>query len=122
MTENTAVSSGNAQSVVPACSVYEEDEGVVIQLEMPGVQKDAIDIKIEKDDLQVVGTPRHPEENGKYLVGERRKGIFRKHFTIDESIDRDRIEAVMADGVLTIGLRYREMVKPRRIQIKGPSA
>ncbi len=103
----------------PACAIFDQEEGVVLHLEMPGVTREGIEIKVEKNQLQIVGTPAAADVEGDYLVRERRQGIYRKTFTLDDSIDRDRIEAVVSDGVLTLGLNFREAVKPKRIQIKG---
>ena len=120
MKENEALTA-TQRTIPPACSIFEQDEGVVLQLEMPGVSKDNIDIKIEKDNLIITGNPHISQEKGSILLAERRSGTYRKNFTIDERIDRDRIDAVMANGVLTLGLNFREIAKPRQIKIKGPA-
>ncbi len=56
--------------------------------------------------------------DGKYLIRERMAGNYRKRFIIDETIDREKIEASMTDGVLTLVLATKESAKPRRIEIR----
>ena len=102
----------------PASNICEEDGSVVLRLEMPGVGKDGIDINIEGDTLTVVGT-RNEQVSGSYLVRERRHGDYHATYTIDERVDRDKVDASMDRGVLTLTLHLKEEVKPRKIAIKG---
>jgi len=55
---------------------------------------------------------------GTYLIRERQVGEYQKRFIIDETIDQDKIQAVMNDGVLQLTLNIKETAKPRRIEIK----
>lgn len=105
------------QSVQPACSICEEDGKVRLRVEMPGVAKDGIEVGLEKNELTIVGKAGADEPRGTYLLRERPRGEFRKRFIIDDSIDRDKIEAVMADGILTLTLARKEAAKPRKIVI-----
>lgn len=102
----------------PACSVCEDQGAVTLKIEMPGVAKEGIDVKVEKNELLIQGMDARAEQEGRYLIQERRKGEYRKKFIIDESVDRDRIEATMVDGVLTLTLHLKEAAKPRKIEIK----
>jgi len=104
--------------VQPECSIAEEDGKVRLHVEMPGITRDGIEVSIEKNELSIVGKDHRKEVEGTYLLRERRRGEFRKRFIIDETIDRDRIEASMADGVLTLTLAVKEAAKPRKVEIK----
>jgi len=104
--------------VQPACSICDEDGKVRLRVEMPGVDKEGLEISIEKNELAITGKPLRFDEPGTWLLRERNHGDYRKRFILDESIDRDRIEAVMADGVLTLVLATKEAAKPRKIEIK----
>lgn len=106
--------------VNPLSTIREEEGKVVLQLEVPGVKKEDINVSIEDDQLRIQA-PRREEriENGTYILRERNCGDYEKLFTIDNSIDRDNIDAKMENGILTITLQFKEEVKPRKIKIKG---
>jgi HSP20 family protein len=105
-------------AIRPASNICEEDGAVVLRLEMPGVNKDGIDVNIEGDTLTVTGT-RDERESGSYLIRERRHGDYRATYTLDERVDRNKVEAGMERGVLTLTLHLKDEVKPRKITIKG---
>ncbi|HOX48200.1 MAG TPA: Hsp20/alpha crystallin family protein [Spirochaetia bacterium] len=108
----------NARGVaVPACSITEDEGLVTVKLEMPGVPKEELEVRIEGNSLEVSGTRRRAEERGKYLLRERRADSFRKRFTLDETIDREKVAAELADGILVLKLHIREAAKPRKIEI-----
>ena len=102
----------------PASTICEEAGAVILKLEMPGVPKDAIDINIEGDTLTITGT-RTSEESGPYVIRERRRGDYRSTYTLDERVDRGKIDAAMDRGVLTLTLHLRDEVKPRKIKVKS---
>jgi len=104
--------------VQPECTIAEEEGRVRLRIEMPGVARDGIEVSVEKNELSIVGKDHRQEVEGTYLLRERRRGEFRKRFIIDETIDRDRIEASMAEGVLTLTLAVKEAAKPRKVEIK----
>lgn len=105
------------KAIAPACSISEDSGVVSVKLEMPGVAKDGIELRVEGNSLSVEGRREDHEARGSYLVKERRSGAYRKAFTLDETIDRERIEADLADGILSIKLHVKEAAKPRRIAI-----
>lgn len=104
--------------VQPACDICEEEGKVKLSIDMPGVGKDGIDVSVEKNELVIVGKSERKEAEGTYLIRERRRGEFRKRFIIDETVDRERIEATMSNGVLKLVLNLKEAAKPRRIEIR----
>ncbi len=105
------------RAAVPACSIAEDAGLVSVRIEMPGVPKDGIEIKIEGNSLAVEGRRPEARFEGRYLVRERRAGSFRKSFTLDETIDREKVEAELSDGILNLRLHVKEAAKPRRIAI-----
>ncbi len=107
------------RTVRPVCSIAEENDAVILQLEMPGVDKNSIELNIDGDTLSVTG--RRPEAEGDrvYLVRERRSGDFRATYTIDQRVDREKVDARMENGVLTVTLHLKDEVKRRRIEVKA---
>jgi HSP20 family protein len=104
---------------VPPTDIYETPEKVVLAMDMPGVCFDCANVNIVDDELIVTGHVTHGEDEDDYvLYREYDVGHYHRHFGLSETIDRDKIEAVMASGVLTLVLPKVEEVKPRRIPIK----
>jgi len=116
--KETAVTEEKKVTLVPACSIREEDGSIIIRLEMPGVPKESLKISMEANELAILGSTRKVDPEGAYLVRERRTGDYRKVFTIDDSIDREKVDATLSNGIATITLRVKEAVKPRLIEIR----
>lgn len=104
---------------VPAADIYETPEKVVLVMDMPGVCFDCAHVNIVDDELVVTGHVTHGEDQDDYVIyREYDVGHYHRHFGLPPVIDRDKIEAVMADGVLTVTMFKMGEVKPRRIPIK----
>lgn len=106
------------RTVRPLSMISEEGDAVVLRLEMPGVPKDGIDVQIDGDTLTVHGRRNPYAENVAYVIRERANADFRAAYTLDERVNRDKVEAKMENGVLTLRLHLKEEVKPRRIEVK----
>lgn len=107
-----------ARYYVPYTDIYETDDALTVVMEMPGVRKDDIDIKIEKDVLDVEGQidfSKYAEMRPLYT--EYNVGHFVRKFSLSSKIDQEKISAEMADGVLTLRLPKAEEAKPRQIKI-----
>jgi len=105
---------------VPATDIYETPETVVLTMDMPGVCYDCAHINIVDDELIVTGHVTHGEDQDNYvLYREYDVGHYHRHFGLPPMIDREKIEAVMAEGVLTVTMPKVDEVRPRRIPIKG---
>ena len=103
---------------VPATDIYETPERVVLVMDLPGVCFDCAHVNIVDDELVVTGHFTHGEDQDDYvLYREYEVGHYHRHFGLPESIDRGRIEASMANGVLAITMPKTEQAKPRRIPI-----
>jgi len=117
MDKNKSLTAQNRRNVTPVCSICEDEGKVVISVEMPGVDKKDVDIRIEGNELIILGKRPDGGREGTYLLRERRIGDFRKTFTLDESIDHDQVDGKLADGLLTLTLKIKEAAKPRQITI-----
>jgi HSP20 family protein len=102
----------------PVADICEAGGKVILRLEMPGVSKDNLEVKIENDELIIEGKREVPETKGKYLLQERRNADFVRRYTLDDTIDREKVEAVMKNGVLHLTLHMKETSKPKRIEVK----
>jgi len=107
------------RALVPASQVTEEDGKVEVRIEMPGVAKGDLEIRAEGQELTVTGHRQEPAVDGSWLLRERPRGDFHKTFSVDGSIDLDKVEAELANGVLTLTLPMKEAAKPRKIEIRS---
>ena len=73
---------------------------------------------MSSDTLTVTGRRHHDAGDVNYLVHERYNADFRSTYTLDERVDRDKVEAKMENGILEVTLHLKEEVKPRRIEVK----
>jgi len=105
------------QFIAPPASVIEAGEGYNLELEMPGVTKDGLDISVENNELTVVGQRSLPTVQGTLIHHESRPNNFRRTFELDPSIDADKISAKIEQGLVTLTLPKAEHVKPRKISV-----
>jgi len=91
---------------------------IQVVLEMPGVNRDGLDVKIENGELTVTGR-REPSHDGRPLLRERVAGDFQMAYTLDETVDPSKVEAVLDKGLLTLTLELKEQVKPRSIPVRA---
>lgn len=108
----------------PSCDVKETEGHYLLNFDVPGVNKDDIQIEMKDNQLVVKGERKeeHTENNGTRHFSERIYGSFSRTFTLPTAIDSDKIEASYSDGVLHISVPKAESAKPRQIKIgSGPS-
>jgi HSP20 family protein len=103
--------------VAPEVNIYETSEGYVLEAEMPGVNKDGLEITLEGTEIAIVGRRGHQALPGDSLLRERQVADFRRVFELDPAIDTGKINAKMNQGVLTLTLPKSEQVKPRKITV-----
>jgi HSP20 family protein len=105
------------QFVAPPASVIEAADGYTLEVEMPGVNKDGLDISVENNELTIIGRHSLPTVEGTLLHHESRPENFRRTFELDPSIDADKISAKIDQGLMTLTLPKAEHVKPRKIAV-----
>ena len=105
------------QFINPPASVTEIADGYMLEIEMPGVKKDGLEISVENNELTVIGRRSRPAVEGTPIHRESRPENFRRVFEIDPSIDADKITAKIDQGLVTLTLPKAEHVKPRKITV-----
>lgn len=103
--------------ILPGVNIHETKDGYILEVEMPGVNKDGLEITLENNELTIVGRRTDETVSGELLFGERSAAHFRRVFELDPAIDTGRINAKMNQGVLTLTLPKSEKVKPRKIAV-----
>jgi HSP20 family protein len=116
--ENRAADRAQAdQFSAPPASVIEAGDGYTLEIEMPGVTKDGLDISVENNELTIIGRRSLPTVQGTLIHHESRPENFRRTFELDPSIDADKISAKIEQGLVTLTLPKAEHVKPRKISV-----
>ena len=105
--------------IIPRADAWENDDEVVIELSLPGVKSDDVDITFEKDTLTVDGKIGSYDEQKNWILRERRRGSFHRSFSLRVPIDVDQVEATYRDGLLVLRLPKSEAVKPRKIAVNA---
>lgn len=107
------------RAFMPNADIFETEDALTLVLEMPGVDRDNIDISVENGVLTVEGKINLGKYEGLQPVyGEYNVGPYRRSFRISSRIDQDKINAEMRDGVITLVLPKAEEAKPRRIEVR----
>lgn len=107
----------------PSANVRESQDAVLLELELPGITPEQVDISIDNDMLTVSGEKqaerRESEEEGRYYLVERSYGSFSRSFSLPQGIDADQVEASFDNGLLTIRIPRAALPQPRRVQISA---
>ena len=107
-----------ARAFLPPTDIFESDDVLTIVMEMPGVDREDVDVNVENGVLRVEGRLDFSKYEGMQPVyTEYNVGHYRRSFSLSSKVDQDRISAQMQDGVLTLLLPKAEEAKPRRISV-----
>ena len=102
---------------LPEVDIFETKDGYVVEAEMPGVNKDGLEITLEGNEITIIGHRKNDAGAGVPLFRERAPADYRRVFELDPAIDASKIAAKMDQGVLTLTLPKSEQVKPRKIAV-----
>ena len=98
--------------------VREDADHLYVEAEMPGFRKEDVDITLENQTLTISAERQQSEEKkGDFLMNERRYHRFLRSFTLPPTVNDQKVNARLADGVLHITLDKREETKPRKIAV-----
>lgn len=107
------------RAFLPTTDIFETEDALTMVLEMPGVDRDNIEVSVENGVLTVEGKINFGKYEGLQPVySEYNIGPYRRTFRISSRIDQDKISAEMRDGVITLVLPKAEEAKARRIEVK----
>jgi HSP20 family protein len=107
-----------ARYYVPTTDIFETEDALIVVMEIPGVEKQAVDVNVENDVLRVEARIDYSKYDGlEPLYAEYNVGHFTRSFTLSDKIDQQQISAQLDDGVLTLTLKKAKEALPRRIAI-----
>ena len=107
-----------ARTFKPTADIYEDRDSLKVILEMPGVEKGNVNVRVEEGVLVVEGRLDLTKYRGlQPLYTEYNIGNYSRSFRLSNAIDQDKIGAELKDGVLSLTLSKAEKAKPRTIQV-----
>ncbi len=105
---------------IPAVDIRENDKAVTVVAEMPGVSKETLDIQLKDGVLSIRGEAcAVTGEKETMILQEFEPGEYIRRFTLADTIEQEKVEASMVDGILTITLPKIEPAQPRRIKVSA---
>jgi len=106
--------------MVPRVDVLEDEAGITLLADLPGVPKDKLELKVDGDTLLVEGSVAAPmPQQLQSVYAEVRVPRYRRSFTLSRELDAGRIEANLKDGVLNLRIPKQEHARPRRIEVRA---
>lgn len=114
----TAQQSGPRSMAMPM-DAYRRDDSFLLQLDLPGVTPESIELTVEDNVLTISAERPAPSkaDNVESVIAERTFGTFNRQVVLGKTLDSERIEASYEGGVLTVAIPVAEQAKPRRIEV-----
>ena len=106
-----------ASYFTPPVDIYETQDGLVVMADLPGVAKDALDVKVENGLLTLHGRSGH-KAPGEPIYREFELVNFFRQFELSDKVDQSKISAELKHGVLTLRLPKAEEARPRKVEVK----
>jgi HSP20 family protein len=106
---------------VPDVDIEETDDAWIVEAEVPGVNREDVNVEVRDSELMITGEIKERERAGVLRRRTRRVGRFEYRVTLPGDADPDRIEATLDDGILTLRVPKPEQARPRRIEVRPGS-
>ncbi len=102
----------------PNTDIFEDDKNIYLNLELPGISKENVQVKIKDDNVLYIKGEKRKEEKtddskSNYIRMERSYGEFTRYFSLPENVNIDKIDAKFVDGVLHLTIEKKEPEKPK---------
>lgn len=117
--QQAAQQQADNRAMVPRVDVLEDETGITLLADLPGVPKDQLELKVEGDTLLIEGAVAPAMPGGlEPVYAEVRVPRYRRAFTLSRELDATRIDANLKDGVLNLRIPKQEHAQPRRITVQ----
>ena len=103
----------------PPVDIYEDGDNLVLKAELPGINPEDVEVRVEENNLYLKGERKFEKEvkEENYHRVERAYGNFARTFSLPNTVDSEKVTANFMDGVLTLTLPKKEESKPKTIKI-----
>jgi len=103
----------------PAVDIFEDDTGITVHADMPGVSRERLDIQVDRDTLSIEGRAEIAMPEGlEALYADVRSTRYQRSFTLSHELDGEKAQASLKDGVLQLRIPKREQYQPRKIEVR----
>lgn len=113
-----ALSDGVQADWAPRAAIHEDDQQLVLELDVPGIKQEDLEIRVEKGQLLVRGERKPAAAMENYRRVEHRYGTFTRAFSLPEFVNPEGVTAELKNGVLAIALPKRDETKPRTVTVR----
>lgn len=126
-TRNVATSENSAaqtvresdQTMRPPVDIFEDESGITVHADMPGVSREGLEVSIDGDTLSIEGRAEIPVATDmQALYADVHATRYQRSFTLSRELDGEQISATLRDGVLILRIPKREQHKPRKIELR----
>ncbi|MBT2971450.1 MAG: heat-shock protein [gamma proteobacterium symbiont of Ctena orbiculata] len=108
------------RSIRPDVDIFEDERGITLKADLPGVNKEGLDIQVDKETLSIDGKAEiEMPEAMQALYADVRATRYQRSFSLSSELDGDKTEASLKDGVLSLRIPKREQYQPRKIEIRN---
>jgi HSP20 family molecular chaperone IbpA len=108
------------RSIRPDVDIYEDEMGITLMADLPGVKKEELDIQVDSETLTIDGKAEiDMPEAMQALYADVRATRYQRSFSLSSELDGDKAEASLEDGVLSLRIPKREQYRPRKIEIRN---
>ena len=108
-----------APSLLPPVDIIEDEAGITLTADLPGVSRDRLDVRVESGHLLIEGDIAVASPGDlNVMYAEVRGGSYRRSFALSNELDPAKVEANLKDGVLVIRIPRTEQARPRRIEVR----
>lgn len=108
------------RSMRPDVDIFEDEMGITLMADLPGVKKEELDIQVDNETLTIDGKAEiDMPEAMRALYADVRATRYQRSFSLSSELDGDKAEASLEDGVLSLRIPKREQYRPRKIEIRN---
>jgi len=115
--EKSLATRDETRYIAPPVDIYETDDALMVVVDLPGVDKNEVDVRVEDSVLTIKGKSDYTQL-ANILLGEFNLQGYYRQFQLSDEVDQDKISAESKNGVLTIRLPKAEKSKPRQIRVR----
>ena len=118
-TEKTPETRKTGRAMRPPVDIFEDETGITLLADMPGVSKERLEIQVDKDTLSIRGEIDISMPEGmEAIYADIRSTLYERGFALSGAMDTEKIEAGLMDGVLSLRIPKRAELQPRKIKVR----